>query len=118
MPTISERQSLIQEILHDVDEISHISRMALADEDADEIQSSDSSSSSSSSSDSSSGSDGFMSVDTDRDTDEERAVVMGGTAELFQIIIATRILNPHLVAKCPQLDLVLIDFKLHDPKRF
>src|ERR1700678_3597223 len=42
MPTISERQLLIQEILNDLDEISHDSRMAL---DADDMRSSDSGSS-------------------------------------------------------------------------
>jgi hypothetical protein len=79
--------------------------------------SSKSESSSSSSSESSSGSEKFMSVD-DADTDEERIITMGMTADLLQVITETRILNPHLVAKCSQLDLILIDFKLHDPKRF
>jgi hypothetical protein len=59
-----------------------------------------------------------MSVDTDRDTDEEHAIVMGVTADLLQIITVTRVLNPHLVAKCSQLDLILINFKFHDLKRF
>jgi hypothetical protein len=40
------------------------------------------------------------------------------TADLLQVITETRVLNPHLVAKCSPLDLVLIDFKFHDLKRF
>ena len=135
MPTISERQLFIQEILHvvnDLEQISHISRMVLDDEEsADEMQSSDSSqsqsessasstsSSSSESTDStsSSGSEGFMSVDG-TDTDEERTILMGTTADLLRVITETRVLNPNLVAKCSQLDLILVDFKFHDPKRF
>ena len=125
MPTISERQLFIQEILHvanDMGEMSHDSRMALdgeLDEMASNSESSSSSSSSSSSESSSftSSSEGFMSVDS-RDTDEERTVIMSTTADLLQIITKTRVLNPHLVTKCSQLDLVLIDFKFHDPKRF
>jgi hypothetical protein len=56
--------------------------------------------------------------DVSTDTDEERTIVMSMTAVLLQIITETRVLNPHLVAKCSQLDLILIDFKFHDPKRF
>ena len=52
------------------------------------------------------------------DTDEEYAVAMGVAADLLQVTAETRVLNPHLVAKCSQLDLVLIDFKFDDPKRF
>jgi hypothetical protein len=129
MPTVSERQIFIQEILHvanDLEEISHISRMAFdrdfAEEETDSQSESDSSSSTSSSSssasESSSGSEGFMSVDGTTDTDEERTSIMGMTADLLQVITETRVLNPHLVAKCSQLDLILIDFKFHDPKRF
>ena len=58
-----------------------------------------------------------MSIDC-ADTDEENTVAMGMTADLLQVITETRVLNPHLVAKCSQLDLVLINFKFHDPKRF
>ena len=43
---------------------------------------------------------------------------MGMAADLLQVITVTRVLNPHLVAKYSQLDLVLIDFKFHDPKHF
>ena len=43
---------------------------------------------------------------------------MGMAADLLQVITETRVLNPHLVAKCSQLDLILIDFKFHDPKHF
>ena len=135
MPTISECQLLIHEILHvvdDLEQISHISRMAVDGESADKMQSSDSSrsefslsSSSSSSTDSTSssesGSEGFMSVDsTDRDTDsdEERTIFMGMTGDLLLVIMETHIFNPHLVAKCSQLDLILVNFKFHDPKRF
>jgi hypothetical protein len=138
MPTISERQLFIHEILHvvnDLEQISHISRMALDDgESADEMQSSDSSrsrsessasstsssgsSSESTDSTSSSGSEGsFMSVDG-TDTDEEQTILMGMTADLLRVMTETRVLNPHLVAKCSQLDLILVDFKFHDPKRF
>jgi hypothetical protein len=125
MPTVSERQLFIQHVVNDLEDIS---RMAL-DSDSDEMQpdSSDSSSSSSASSSlsstssesSSSDSEGIISVDgTDSDTDEERTIMMGMTADLLQVIIETRVLNPNLVAKCSQLDLILIDFKFHDPKRF
>ena len=131
MPTISERQSLIQEILHAANDLSHVSRMDLTDElqssDSESSQSesagnlssslSSSSSSSSNSSTSSSGSEELMSVD-DADTDEERSIIMGMTADLLQVITETRVLNPHLVTKCSQLDLILIDFKLCNPKRF
>ena len=128
----------IREILNDLDEISHDSRMAL---NADDMQSSDLgssqsqsdsdssssslSSSSSSSSTASTGSTGTsleestgMSVDAAIDTDEERSIILGTAADLLQIITETRVLNPHLVNKCSQLDLILIDFKFHDPKHF
>jgi hypothetical protein len=59
-----------------------------------------------------------MSVDDADMADEERTVTMGMTADLLQVITETRVLNPHLVAKCSQLDLVLVDFKFRDPKRF
>ena len=52
------------------------------------------------------------------DTDEECTIILGMTADLLQIITETHVLNPHLVDKCSWLDLVLIDFKFHDPKRF
>ena len=131
MPTISERQLLIQEILNDLDEISHDSRMALDADDmrssdsgssqsqsaSDSVSSSSSSTSSSSTGTSSSGSEGSMSVDA-TDTDEERTIILGMTADLLQIIMETRVLNPHLVDKCSQLDLILINFKFNDPKRF
>jgi hypothetical protein len=58
-----------------------------------------------------------MSVDG-ADTDEEHTIAMGATADLLQITTETRVLNPHLVAKCSQLDLVLVDFKFHDPNVF
>jgi hypothetical protein len=133
MPTISECQLLIHEILHVVDDLEQISHMAVDGESADEMQSSDSSrsefsssesSSSSSSTDStsSSGSEGFMSVsnstDHDTDSDEERTIFMGMTGDLLLVITETRVLNPHLVAKCSQLDLILVNFKFHDPKCF
>jgi hypothetical protein len=122
--------------VNDLEQTSHISRMALDDEEsADEMQSSDSSrsrsessasstsssgsSSESTDSTSSSGSEGFMSVDG-TDTDEERTILMGMTADLLvlRVITETRVLNPNLVAKCSQLDLILVDFRFHDPKRF
>jgi len=113
MPTISERQLLIQEILNDLDEISHDSRMALDADDmrssdsgssqsqsaSDSVSSSSSSTSSSSTGTSSSGSEGSMSVDA-TDTDEERTIILGMTADLLQIITETHVLNPHLVDKC------------------
>jgi hypothetical protein len=52
------------------------------------------------------------------DTDEEHTTAMGLTADLLQIMTETCVLNPHLVTKCSRLDLVLVDFKFHDPKRF
>ena len=125
MPTVSERQTFIQEILHDVNmlQLSDSSQTESESEsESSELTSTSSStssskseSSSSSSSESSSGSEKFMSVD-DADTDEERIITMGMTADL--LITETRILNPHLVAKCSQLDLILINFKLHVPKHF
>ena len=133
MPTISECQLLIHEILHvvdDLEQISHVSRMAIDGESADEMQSSDSSrsefslsSSSSSSTDStsSSGSEGFMSVDStdhDTDSDEEHTIFMGMTGDLLLVITETRVLNSHLVAKCSQLNLILVNSKFHDPKCF
>jgi hypothetical protein len=132
MPTISERQLLIHEILHVVDDLEQISHMAVDGESADEMQSSDSSRSEFSSSESSSssistdstsssGSEGFMSVDStdhDTDSDEEHTIFMGMTGDLLLVITETRVLNPHLVAKCSQLDLILVNFKFHDPKRF
>lgn len=132
MPTISERQLLIQEILQaadDLEQISHNSRMALdLDMNDSEMQSSDSSqsetsssSSSSSSCSSTSSSEGFTSMSIDgygTDTDEERSLIMGMTADLLQVVTETRVLNPHLVDKCSQLDLILISFKFRDPKRF
>jgi hypothetical protein len=39
-------------------------------------------------------------------------------ADLLQAITETRVLSPHQVAKCSQLNLILINFKQHDPKRF
>ena len=78
-----------------------------------------SSASSSSSSASSSESEGHISVDgTDSDTDEERTIIKGMAADFLKMVIETRVLNPHIVTKCSQLDLILIDFKFHDPKRF
>ena len=59
-----------------------------------------------------------MSVDGETDTDEECTIIIGMAADLLQVITETCVLNPHLVAKCSQLDLVLIDFKFHDLKCF
>jgi len=60
-----------------------------------------------------------MSIDgADSDTDEEHTITMGTTADLLQLIMQTRVLNPHIVSKCSQMVLVLVDFKIHDPKRF
>ena len=125
MPTVSERQSFIREIMNALEEdISHY--MALDGESSDPSQSesdsdslsSSSSSSSSSEPTSSSGSEEFMSVNGRTDTDEERTIIMGMAADLLQVITETCVLSPHLVAKCSQLDLVLIDFKFHDPRHF
>ena len=126
MPTISERQLFIQEILNDLDEISGKdldaessdsgSSQSQSDSDSSSLSSS-SSSSTASTGTSSSGSEGSMLADA-TDTDEEYTIILGMTADLLQIITETHILNPHLVDKCSQLDLVLIDFKFHDPKCF
>src|SRR6202522_4264781 len=96
-----------------MDEMSSDSSQSPAASESD----SSSPSSSSSSSSSSSGSEGFMSIDG-TDTDEERTIIMGMTVDLLHVITKTRVLTPHIVTKCSQLDLVLIDFKFHDPKRF
>ena len=124
MPTVYERQSFIHEIMNDLEEeISHSTWIMALDGDPSQSESSGSSSSSESSSSSSestlsSGSEEFMSVDSGTDTDEERTIIMSMAADLLQVITETRVLNPNLVAKCSQLDLVLIDFKFYDPKRF
>ena len=48
-----------------------------------------------------------------------RSIIMGVTADLFQIVTETRILNPQLaVTKCSQLDLILVHFKSYDPNHF
>jgi hypothetical protein len=39
-------------------------------------------------------------------------------ADLLQVITEMHVLDLHLVSKCSQLCLVLIDFKFHDPRRF
>ena len=126
MPTISECQLFIQEILNDLDEISGKdldtessdsgSSQSQSDSDLSSLSSS-SSSSTASTGTSSSGSEGSMLADA-IDTDEEHTIILGTTADLLQIITETHVLNPHLVDKCSQLDLVLIDFKFHDPKHF
>ena len=90
MPTVSERHTIIQGLLHAADEeVAYFSAMVLDGEavsvrDQDRLWScdssqfgSDSSSSSSCLSSSSSSSEGFMSVD-DANTDEERTITMGG----------------------------------------
>ena len=126
MPTTSEHQLFIQEILNDLDEISGKdldaessnsgSSQSQSDSDLSSLSSS-SSSSTASTGTSSSSSEGSMSADA-TDTDEECTIILGTTADLLQIITETRVLNPHLVDKCSQLDLVLINFKFHDPKHF
>ena len=103
MPTVSEHQTFIQDILHvvnNLEDISHFSRMALNRElveDVDKLWSSNSSqseskSSSFSSCSSSSELEGFMSVDG-ADTDEEHTIIMGMTASLLQVITEMHILN-------------------------
>src|SRR6266478_6799382 len=107
MPTVSERHTIIQGLLHAADEeVAYFSAMVLDGEavsvgDQDGLWSSNSSQSgsdsssssscSSSSSSSSSSSEGFMSVD-DANTDEERTITMGMTADLLQVITETRVL--------------------------
>ena len=43
---------------------------------------------------------------------------MSDIANLLKVITETCVINPHKVAKCSQLFLVLVDFKKDDPKQF
>ena len=139
MPTISERQILIEGVLLDANErLSYYTAVDLdrepedqSDHDHDTSKSSSSSpsdssfssdtmsseTSTSSSSSSSSEGPGSISVD-DLETDEEHAAGMAVTADHLQVISATWVLSPHDVAKCSQLNLILINFKQDDPKCF
>ena len=133
MPTISERKESIQMVLLAVEQEMDDTRTDLdsdmedyeiedVDNDIDmdssgsesslSSSSSESSSNSSSSSSSSSSESSSLSRLTDSE-DEEKSDIL-----LLQVIVETRILNPHQVAKCSQLQLVLHDFKQDDPKRF
>src|SRR5271168_4440211 len=119
MPTISERQLFIQEILHVVNDLEQISRIALdcdmdemssdssqspAASESDSSSSSSSSCSSSSSSSSSSGSEGFLSFDG-TDTDGERTIIMGMTIDLLHV--KSCLLLPNMVlADLKQAELV------------
>ena len=130
MPTFSERQALIDTVIlaGEYDIFSAVDD-ELGQEDLDyemdspqpesssdsSTCSSDSDTSTSEESSSDSSLDGSVHTDT---TDEEHTSMMAGTADLLQVILATRILNPHEVAKCSQLHLVLVDFKASDMKRF
>ena len=140
MPTISERQQLIQNILlnaehamdvsmnpyptEDLDDgmdslPEFLSQSSLSDSETSSLSSFSSSSSSSSATSSSSSSGvGPDSESVQADTDEEYSVAMTETADLLQVIMETRVLNPHEVPKCSQLHLVLVDFKRDDPRRF
>jgi hypothetical protein len=131
MPTISERQQLIQSILigaeDDLDVFTHydpddenLLNIADSEPSSDSDTGSSSSTSSESSLSSKSGSSSSLSIAASRDddTDEELANILARTADSLQTIAETRILNPHDVAKCSQLDLVLVEFKTDDPKRF
>lgn len=130
MPTISERQALIDTVIlaGEYDIFSTVDD-ELGQEDPDyemdspqPESSSDSStcssstcSSNTSTSSSNSSLDGSVHTNT---TDEEHTSMMAGMADLLQVIMATRVLNPHEVAKCSQLHLILVDFKASDLKRF
>lgn len=59
--------------------------------------------------------DATMSSD---DEDTIHAAHMSALAELLKAVAETRVINPHKVAKCSQLYLVLVNFKQDDPKRF
>lgn len=142
MPTTSDRQLLIQNVIlqaeadidiylteerlneHDAMDLDDIDRRSSNNSDSSgtsDTSSTSSSSSSSSSSSDSSGSDVSMaSADdiSDDDDDEVYASRLGADSELLQLIFSTRVLNPHAVAKASQLHLVLVEFKMDDPKRF
>ena len=77
MPTVSERQLLIQEILHVVNDLEDVSRMAL-DSDGDEMQPDHDSSVSSSSSSSSSSSQASTSSSTSESSSSE-GIISDGT---------------------------------------
>ncbi|KAJ7477120.1 hypothetical protein B0H11DRAFT_2425247 [Mycena galericulata] len=134
---MSERQLLIQNVLHQVERViaERMSEERLDDKDNMGLEhtthdsdkdSSGTSNTSSTSSDSSSSSDSSGSKDamdwandiSDDDKDEVYATRMSAQGELLQVISDTRVLNPHKVVKASQLHLVLMEFKANDPKRF
>ncbi|KAJ7772088.1 hypothetical protein DFH07DRAFT_953371 [Mycena maculata] len=134
MPTLSERQLLIQNVLleteRDLDEYMaeglldddddmDLDHRNESDDNSDTSDTSSTSSDSSSCSSDSSGSDASMhSAISDDDEDEVYAAKMSASGELLQVILETRVLSPHKVAKASQLHLVLVEFKEGDPKRF
>lgn len=130
MPTLSERQALIQLILLSTEDErdKNMVRIRLESEDepfvdehegesSDSSLSSTSSTSSTSSSSSSSGSS-LHHETTNTDSEDEHMDRLSYYTQLFQVILETRVLNPHSVAKSSQLYLVLVQFKESDPKRF
>lgn len=142
MPTVSERQDLIRTVLRqaDIDSAEYLDELQLREDDemdidADDLMTSDSdgettsgtsetsstsscSSSSSGSSSSASEGQGSDAELSDDDEDEVHAARMIAYGDFLHVISQTRVLNPHTVAKAPQLHLVLVEFKQDDPKRF
>ncbi|KAJ7743016.1 hypothetical protein DFH07DRAFT_943217 [Mycena maculata] len=132
MPTLSECQLLIQNVLLeteidldeymaegllDDDDNMDLDHRNESDDNSDTSDTSSTSSDSSSSSSDSSGSDASMhSAISDDDEDEVYAAKMSASGELLQVILETRVLNPHKVAKASQLHLVLVEFKEGDHK--
>ncbi|KAF7328200.1 DDE Tnp4 domain-containing protein [Mycena venus] len=143
MPTTSDRQLLLQNVLlvaeSDMDQYMDEERLNEDDDEMDldrrsidsgedsSATSDTSSTSSASSTSSSSSSDSSRSDDSmpawadeisDDDEDEVYAARLSAEGALLNAILATRVLNPHTVPKVSQLHLVLVEFKENDPKRF
>jgi len=121
MPTIYNHQALIQAVLLAADAENEAYFIHLWEELDEDNTSQNSSSSSSSSSSDSDSSDGMV-VDKDPvssdDEDTIHTKCMSDIANLLKAITETHVINPHKVAKCLQLYLVLVYFKKDDPKQF
>ena len=132
MPTISERQSLIRTVLLTGEEdlfkylraelINEIDLPSpTSSESSDSSPSSNVSSESSLSSSESESSESSESQSSDSEsgeqTDEDTRTTTS-ISDLLGVIMETRVVNPHEVSKNSQLDLVLVEFKTDDVKRF
>ena len=128
MPTTSEHRQLIQLVLldakSDMDQcLRNDPNVLVSLSESPSDSDSDTGLSTSTSSDTSSSSSSFSSsplsviaAQDDDDTDEELTMALDSTADLLQMVTETHILNLHIVAKCSQLHLVLVKFKMDNPK--